>query len=245
MSQFISGLSVIVPFYNESGNIMSLIKEISQTLEHIPFEILAIDDASTDETFQELEQAAKLYPKVKIFRHDRNYGQSPAILTGAYQAQYPLLVTLDGDGQNNPQDIVKLWETYHSISPREQKATVVFGKREKRHDNLIRRFSSLVGNTTRSLLLKDQCPDTGCSLKLFPRDGFLQLPLFNHFHRYLPALFQLHNYQIIYVNVSHRPRLRGKSKYGIWNRLWVGIYDLFGVRWLLRRKCYPQLTKNP
>jgi len=123
-----------------------------------------------------------------------------------------------------------------------QRYTVVFGNREKRRDNLIRRWSSSIANNIRQRLLRDSCPDTGCALKLFPRDGLLRLPLFNHFHRFLPALFALHDYQMINVRVSHRPRIRGKSKYGVWNRLWVSIHDIFGVRWLMSRKCCPQLT---
>lgn len=237
-----SGLSVIVPFYNEAGNVTPLIQEIIDALKDIKHEIIAVDDASTDGTFKELQDINAQYPQVKVFRHAKNYGQSPALLTGARQAQFEMLVTLDGDGQNNPADIPKLWDIFQNLAEADQHCTVVFGNREKRRDNIIRRWSSSIANHIRRRLLKDSCPDTGCALKLFPKDGLLRLPLFNHFHRFLPALFALHDYQIINVKVSHRPRVRGKSKYGVWNRLWVSIHDIFGVRWLMSRKCHPQLT---
>jgi dolichol-phosphate mannosyltransferase len=242
MSSSSLGLSVVVPFHNESGNVIPLIHEIMDSLKDMTYEIIAVDDASTDATFQELQDISAQHPQVKVFRHIKNYGQSPALLTGAYQAQFSMLVTLDGDGQNDPADIPKLWNIFQNLPEETQRYTVVFGNREKRRDNLIRRWSSSIANHIRQRLLRDSCPDTGCALKLFPRDGLLRLPLFNHFHRFLPALFALHDYQMINVRVSHRPRIRGKSKYGVWNRLWVSIHDIFGVRWLMSRKCYPQLT---
>ncbi len=235
------GLSVIVPFYNEEENVIPLVQEITEALKSISFEILAIDDASQDRTLENLYQVAHSNTRVRVLSHDRNYGQSSAILTGARHASFSLLATLDGDGQNDPKDLLKLWQIYHKVPQTRRAQTVIFGNREKREDNLLRRFSSRIANALRAYMLKDLCPDTGCALKLFPREGFLNLPLFNHFHRFLPALFQLHNYQMINVNVSHRPRVFGQSKYGVFNRLWVGIYDIFGVRWLLKRKCAPKL----
>lgn len=239
-----SGLSVIIPFYNEAGNVIPLIEEIIQTLPALTFEIVAIDDGSTDKTFEELKRIANAHTCVRVLRHNRNYGQSMALLTGARQASHQTLVTMDGDGQNDPKDIITLFDYYTSLPLDVQDKTVVFGTRHQRQDNLLRRFSSIVANGFRTFILKDSCPDTGCALKLFPRHGFLTLPLFNHFHRFLPALFKALHYQILHVSVSHRPRLRGQSKYGVWNRLWVGLYDIFGVKWLLNRICCPQLEED-
>lgn len=238
------GLSVIVPFYNEADNVIPLIKEINEALNTIPHEILAIDDASRDGTDQKLLIASQTFSQLRVLTHDQNYGQSAGILTGARHAQFSLLATLDGDGQNDPADLIKLWHRFQNLPPSSRHSTVIFGNRERRQDNFLRRLSSRTANTFRKFMLKDLCSDTGCALKMFPRKSFLELPLFNHFHRFLPALFQRANHQIINVKVSHRPRTFGQSKYGVWNRLWVGIYDIFGVRWLMTRQCSPKVTEN-
>jgi dolichol-phosphate mannosyltransferase len=149
-----------------------------------------------------------------------------------------MLVTLDGDGQNDPADIPRLFEVL------QDSRTVVLGNRKKRDDNNIRKLSSRIGNGIRRSLLNDECPDTGCSLKLFPRDAFLTLPHFNHLHRFLPALFKRAGYKLVNLPVNHRPRWHGVSKYGVMNRLFVGVHDLIGVRWLLKRPCAPEVSTH-
>ncbi|STX28238.1 glycosyl transferase, group 2 family protein [Legionella beliardensis] len=232
-------LSIIIPVYNEADNVAHLYQEIAAALpaEQFTFEVIFVDDGSTDETVSRLQSLARENPLLRLVCHKRNYGQSAALVSGARAAKYPMLVTLDGDGQNDPADIPRLF-TYLSNTK-----TVVLGNRKKRDDNYIRKMSSLVGNKVRQSLLHDQCPDTGCSLKLFPRDAFLSLPHFNHLHRFLPALFKRAGYTLVNVPVNHRPRWHGVSKYGVMNRLFVGIHDLIGVRWLLKRPCAPEISE--
>lgn len=226
-------LSVIVPVYNEVDNVETLYQETVAALlpKGYPFEVIFVDDGSSDGTKQKLLDLEKSNQFLHVVCHKGNFGQSAALLTGAQAAQYPWLVTMDGDGQNDPADIPRLCK--QSFTPQ----TVIFGNRKKRDDNAVRKFSSRVGNGVRRWLLSDDCPDTGCSLKLFPRDAFLSLPHFNHMHRYLPALFKRAGYEIVNVKVNHRPRQHGVSKYGVMNRLFVGIHDLIGMRWLLKRPC--------
>lgn len=230
-------LSIIVPIYNEALNITGLYDEIvaALPLEQFQFELIFVDDGSTDDTSAVVLKLHQKDERVRLLRHQRNYGQSAALVSGARAAIYPWLVTMDGDGQNDPQDIPKLFQYLHP-GP-----VVVFGNRSKRDDHALRRFSSRVGNGIRQLILKDGCPDTGCSLKLFGREAFLRLPHFNHVHRFLPALFKRDGYELVNVPVNHRPRRHGVSKYGVMNRLFVGIYDLVGVRWLMRRPCVPEV----
>jgi dolichol-phosphate mannosyltransferase len=147
------------------------------------------------------------------------------------------VVTLDGDGQNDPRDIRRLLWARDAARDRPDAGGLIVGLRRNRHDSLVRRLSSRIANAVRARLLRDGCPDTGCGLKLFPRDTFLQLPQFDHMHRFLPALFRSHGCEVIAVDVNHRPRLHGRSKYGVSDRLWVGIADLAGVMWLQRRTC--------
>ena len=228
-------ISVIVPVLNEEDNIVPLLKEIDQTSRVIPIsEVIYIDDGSTDQSFNVLCSLRDQYPMLRIIKHDRRSGQSAALWTGVKAASNELVVTLDGDGQNNPVDIALLYENYNrhgKINP----ALMVIGERKKRNDNMIRRLSSRFANNVRAIMLKDKTKDTGCSLKLFRRKDYLALPYFNHMHRYLPALMMRDHVKIIHVGVSHRPRRHGVSKYGTLDRLLVGICDLFGVWWLQRR----------
>jgi dolichol-phosphate mannosyltransferase len=235
-------LSIVIPVYNESGNVQALTEEIIQALpaEHYQYEIIFVDDGSKDETPQHLETLRTLYPQVSIVTHIKNYGQSAALISGAKAAKNPWMVTLDGDGQNDPADIVLLCKALKEAKT----FSVVLGNRKKRQDTWLKRASSRIANRFRQKLLKDGCPDTGCSLKLFPRETFLELPRFNHMHRYFPALFKRYHFDIINVPVNHRPRVHGVSKYGFNNRLWVGITDIIGVMWLMRRPCYPQSREN-
>ena len=229
-------LSILIPVYNEVENVKALYQEIVASLPGTgyQFEIIFIDDGSTDGTRELLQKLAQQYADLRLIAHKSNYGQSAALLSGAKAAKYPILVTMDGDGQNDPADIPKLFEKF--INPQ----TIVLGNRKKRDDNGLRKLSSRVGNGVRRWLLKDECPDTGCSLKLFARDAFLALPHFNHMHRFLPALFKRDGYKLVNIDVNHRPRCYGVSKYGVMNRLFVGIHDLIGMRWLLRRPCAPE-----
>lgn len=233
-------LSVIVPVYNEADNVEPLFKEIVQSLsaKHFLFEVIFVDDGSTDDTVNRLRTLATTDPRLQIVRHQRNFGQSIALINGARAAKYNYIVTLDGDGQNDPADIPRLCALMQNEN------TVVLGNRQKRQDNLVRRISSRVGNGVRRRLLADKCSDTNCSLKLFPREAFLRLPHFNHLHRFLPALFMRQGMTIINVPVNHRPRIHGVSKYGVMNRLFVGIHDLIGVRWLMKRPCPAEIIPN-
>lgn len=234
-------LSVVIPVYNESGNVETLTQEIIDTLSaQYAYEIIFVDDGSQDDTPECLNTLAKKNSCMKIVTHAKNYGQSAGLISGAKAAQYPWIVTLDGDGQNDPADIPKLFEALKNSSS----SSVIFGNRQKRNDNWLRKISSRVGNNIRQWLLKDNCPDTGCSLKLFAREAFLELPRFNHLHRFLPALFQRAGFQVINVPVSHRSRLYGISKYGVKNRLWTGIVDILGVMWLCRRPCHPKTKEQ-
>lgn len=228
-------LSVIVPVFNEADNIESLAREIETVApETSIIEIIFVDDCSDDLTPAKLTELKKSLPMLRVLRHKQRSGQSTALWTGISNARGTLIVTLDGDGQNDPADIPLLYKKYQEsakITPH----TLVAGQRRKRHDNLLRRFSSRSANAIRSFILHDGVRDTGCSLKLFRREDFLSLPFFNHLHRYIPALMKAKGVSISLVDVGHRPRTRGVSKYGFWDRLWVGVFDLIGVRWLLAR----------
>lgn len=230
-------LSIIIPVYNEVENIHDLYQEIAAALpvDRFRYEVIFVDDGSTDGTGASLQQLLQNHSNLQAIYHKQNYGQSAALLSGARAARYALLVTLDGDGQNDPADIPRLLEQMQDAR------TVVLGNRKKRDDNNLRKLSSRIGNGIRRGLLKDDCPDTGCSLKLFPRDAFLALPHFNHLHRFLPALFKRAGFKLVNLPVNHRPRWYGVSKYGVMNRLFVGIHDLIGVRWLLKRPCAPEV----
>lgn len=223
-------LSVVIPVYNEEDNIVPLLEEIQTTFGNLfAYEIIVIDDGSNDRTPQLLQQAKLIYPQLRVLRHTKNAGQSASLLTGVRAAQYEWIATLDGDGQNNPADILKMMASVNDT------IKVCVGYRVERQDNRLRKLSSLIANGIRNALLQDDCPDTGCGIKLFPRTDFLNLPHFRNYHRFLPALFKRAHIRIQNVPVSHRPRRFGTSKYGVLNRLGVGIVDLFGVAWLMRR----------
>jgi len=236
----IKHISVVIPFYNEQDNIVPLLTEVSDALTGVEHEIVAVDDGSMDNTLEVLQSLKAQLPALRLVRHQGNFGQSAAIASGVKAAGFDMIATLDGDGQNNPADIPALLNAMQEQSL-PGKTVVAVGKRRKRQDNWLRRISSRIANNTRRKLLNDDCPDTGCGLKLFPKAAFLSLPHFNHMHRFLPALFKRQGAVVINVPVSHRPRTRGKSKYGVGNRLWVGIVDIFGVRWLQRRPCSPDI----
>ena len=222
--------SVVIPCFNERDNV--LVREIAQTCAGRHFEILVVDDASTDGSGEHLLGVAGEFDgRLRLVRHAHNRGQSASVCTGIDFAQGRCIVTLDGDGQNDPGDIPALLAALATCDV----PTLVCGYRRTRRDTWLRRWSSRIANTVRAAILGDATPDTGCGLKAFERALFMQLPRFNHMHRFLPALVQREGAQAISVEVHHRPRRHGQSKYGVGNRLWVGIVDIFGVLWLRRR----------
>jgi len=219
--------------HDEAGNVGPLVAEIAAALRgRLRFEMVFVDDASRDETRQHLLAAKAAHPELRVFAHDSQSGQSTAIRNGVRQARAPWIATLDGDGQNDPADIARL------LAERDQADSRIrcfVGWRTTRHDGWVKRATSRIANAVRSRMLRDQTPDSGCGLKLFDREVFLDLPYFDHMHRYLPALFQRAGWRVVSVPVGHRPRTRGTSKYGTFGRAWVGIDDLRGVAWLIRR----------
>jgi dolichol-phosphate mannosyltransferase len=229
-------LSVVVLVKDEEENIVSLIKEICSALDGLlDYEIVYVDDGSSDKTWERLVAMSAKLSQLKIVRHRKSCGQSTAIYTGVKAARAPLVATLDGDGQNDPADIPRLLEVFDS-SDSPVGLQLVIGHRRKRQDSWLKRISGRVANRVRGYLLKDRTPDTGCGLKLFPRETFLDLPFFDHMHRFLPALIIRSGGAVLSVPVNHRPRKHGQSHYGIWDRLWVGLVDLLGVMWLQRRR---------
>lgn len=232
-------LSVVVPVRNEAENILPLLEEIHAALDpRFEFEVVYVDDGSTDATPARLDEAKSRFPRLRVLRHRASCGQSTAIWTAANAARGEWIVTLDGDGQNDPADIPALVEialAAEAGSP----LHLVTGIRRKRQDNWLRRVSSRVANGIRQKMLKDGVRDTGCGLKVMRRDAFLRLPYFDHMHRYYPALIIRGGGEIRCVDVNHRPRVRGASNYGLFDRLWVGITDLFGVAWLIKRAKHP------
>lgn len=235
MTITISRLSVVVPVRNESGNIRPLIEEIRSALQGVvDFEIVYVNDGSTDDTALKLKEMQGSCPQLRVIRHAQSCGQSTAVRTGVKFAQGDWIATLDGDGQNDPADIPKLLAAI-----RDGVDLVGGNRRHARRDTWIKRISSVIANSVRGWMLRDSTPDTGCGLKLFRRDTFLDLPYFDHMHRFLPALVIRRGGQVVSVPVNHRPRERGKSNYGTLDRLMVGIVDLFGVMWLMRRAKRP------
>jgi dolichol-phosphate mannosyltransferase len=235
-----SQISVVVPVRNEQDNVASLIAEIHAALTSlITHEIIYVDDGSTDDTFARLKQLQHQYPQLRVVRHQQSCGQSTAVRTGVKHAQYDWVATLDGDGQNDPADIPKL------LAALAAGVDLVGGnRRASRRDTWIKRISSVVANGVRSRMLNDDTPDTGCGLKLFSRSAYLDLPYFDHMHRFLPALIKRRGGKIVSVPVSHRNREHGKSNYGTIDRLMVGIVDLFGVAWLQRRAKIPTVVDD-
>ena len=235
-----SQLSVVVPVRNEQDNVLGLITEIRTALDGvIAYEIIYVDDGSTDDTLSRLKAIQVDCPQLRIMHHAKSCGQSTAVRTGVKSAKYPWIATLDGDGQNDPADIPKL------LSALAEGVELVGGnRRHSRRDVWIKRISSVIANGVRSRMLKDSTPDTGCGLKLFSREAFLDLPYFDHMHRFLPALIRRRGGKIISVPVNHRVREHGKSNYGTLDRLMVGIVDLFGVAWLQKRAKQPVVSEE-
>ncbi len=225
-------LSVVIPVRNEAPNIAPLVGEIRAALAGIAHEIVYVDDGSTDGTGDALRAAG-----VRQLRHRASCGQSAAIVTGVKAARGAWIATLDGDGQNDPADIPALFARAQA----EGGAILVAGHRVNRRDSATKRITSRIANRIRVALLRDSTPDTGCGLKVFPRALFLDLPHFDHMHRYLPALVLRQGGRVVSVPVNHRPRERGVSNYGTLDRLAVAVWDLIGVAWLQRRWKRPEV----
>ncbi len=238
-------ISVIVPVLNEEENIAGLIEEISRAAESTPIsEIIYVDDGSTDGTYEVLRSLKSKYSALRILRHDRRCGQSAALWAGVKAASNNLIATLDGDGQNDPADIARLYDLYERSKNHREKLMIV-GERKKRNDSISRRLASRFANRLRSALLKDRTKDTGCSLKMFRRKDYINLPYFNHMHRFLPALMIREGVHLVHVDVSHRPRQHGVSKYGNFSRALVGVSDLLGVWWLQKRPyAFPEINED-
>lgn len=237
-------LSVVVPVHNEADNLEPLINEIQATLNGVVrYEIIYINDYSQDRTPEKLVELKRKIDALRVLTHQKQSGQSAAVRSGVKAARASLIATLDGDGQNNPADIPDLLNAYNEQAGDDPRLMIA-GHRAKRQDSLIKRLSSKIANGIRSNLLSDLTPDTGCGLKVFRTEDFLALPSFDHMHRFLPALMIRSGGRVISVEVSHRPRERGKSKYGTIDRLWVGIFDLIGVMWLNRRKINPEVEES-
>ena len=226
-------VSVVVPVKNEAGNIAPLVAEIANALRDRAFEGVYVNDGSSDATQQELRALMSERPWLRQIRHTQSCGQSAAIRTGVALARASLVVTIDGDGQNDPAFIPALIAAFEANTPR---AGLVAGQRTGRQATAFKKMQSRVANAIRSAVLKDGTRDTGCGLKAIRRDLFLSLPYFDGLHRFLPALVRREGYAIGYVEVLDRPRRHGASNYGFWDRMWIGMVDLFGVWWLIRRK---------
>jgi len=227
-------VAVVVPVRNEAGNIEPLIREIAQALDgQWPFEVVYVNDGSTDGSEAEFKRLMVQYPWLRRVRHQQSCGQSAAVRSGVSAARAALIVTIDGDGQNDPAFIPALLRRLESGAPR---IGLVAGQRVKRKSGGFKKLQSRIANAVRDAVLRDGTRDTGCGLKAFRRDVFLRLPYFDGLHRFLPALVKREGYEIGYLDVVDRPRGAGVSNYGMWDRLWVGILDLAGVWWLIRRK---------
>ena len=227
-------VSIVIPAKNEADNIGALIAGIRAACADQDHEIIVVDDASTDDTARVVQGLMATVPGLRLLRNDRSGGQSAAVHSGVRAARSPICCTLDGDGQNPPEELPKLYRPL--LAPGSEAIGIVAGQRVGRRDTLSKKLASKFANGIRSAILKDGTRDTGCGLKGFRREGFLGLPYFDHMHRYLPALFARDGWQVAHVDVSHRPRGAGRSNYSNLQRGLVGIVDLMGVAWLLRRR---------
>jgi len=236
-------VSVVVPVRNEAGNIALLVAEIAKALEgQWSFEVVYVDDGSTDGTEAELKRLMTQHAWLRRVRHKQSCGQSAAVRTGVAAARASIVATLDGDGQNDPKFIPALVRALEAGNPR---VGLVAGQRVGRKSGGFKKLQSKIANAVRGAVLRDGTRDTGCGLKAFRRAVFLGLPYFDGLHRFLPALIRREGLDIGYVDVVDRPRAHGVSNYGLWDRLWIGIFDLAGVWWLIRRKKRtPEISEN-
>jgi dolichol-phosphate mannosyltransferase len=235
-------ISVVVPVKDEAGNVAPLAREIAAAMDGEAYEMVFVDDGSSDSTAAELLQLKPELP-LRVISHGRNLGQSRALRTGVRAARANLIVTLDGDGQNDPADIPPLVSAFRAAAD-DSSFAMMAGERRRRQDNWKKRVASRLANRIRRRLLNDHAQDTGCGLKAFRRESFLTLPYFDHMHRYLISLMLREGYRVEFLPVNHRSRRAGRSKYGVWDRLAVGVSDLAGVMWLNRRFRGPAQPKE-
>ena len=232
----IPDISVVVPVFDEEGAAPALAREIATAFKGRSFEIVFVDDASGDGTRAALKALQAEIPQLRVLAHAKNAGQSRALRTGILGARGGIVVTLDGDGQNDPADGPALVDALTAGPPA---LAMVGGERVKRQDSQAKKVASRIGNGVRKRLLKDTANDTGCGLKAFRREAFLRLPYFDHIHRYIPALMLREGYQVAFRPVNHRHRQTGRSKYTNLGRLMASMSDLFGVMWLQSRARNP------
>jgi dolichol-phosphate mannosyltransferase len=235
-------ISVVIPAFNEEGNIGRLVEEtFAQVPESALGEVIAVDDGSDDGTGAEIKALLGRYQRLRYLRHARRAGQSAALRTGVLAARFPVIATMDGDGQNDPADIMRL---FARLGRPGSEPAMAAGIRAGRKGPGSRKAASRFANYIRDKVLADGCPDTGCGIKLYRRDAFLELPYFTSMHRYLPALFLSYGHEIAYEAVNDRPRLRGASKYTNLGRALIGLYDLVGVSWLRKRTHIPPVAED-
>ena len=223
-------VSIIVPFKDEQENVLPILEEVRESSEDWPFtwELVFVDDGSVDETWELIKKAKVIESRVRAVRFMENCGQTSALVAGIRHSRGAICVTMDGDCQNDPSDIVRLTEAMKD-------AEMVIGWRQNRADSGWRRFQSRLANGFRNWMTGESVRDIGCALKAFEREKMLEIPLFEGMHRFLPTLFRYRNWRVVEVPVKHRPRRRGQTKYGMWNRVFEALRDLFAVRWMRRR----------
>jgi glycosyltransferase involved in cell wall biosynthesis len=236
-------VAVVVPVRNEAGNIANLVAEIAAALDgQWRFEVVYVNDGSRDGTDAELKRLMAQHAWLRRIRHTQSCGQSAAVRSGVAAARAPVIVTMDGDGQNDPAFMPAMLRALEAGGSR---VGLIAGQRVGRKASGFKKLQSRIANVVRGAVLRDGTRDTGCGLKAFPRDLFLRLPYFDGLHRFLPALVKREGYEIGYVDVVDRPRAHGVSNYGMWDRLWIGILDLAGVWWLIRRKKHiPEVSED-
>ena len=238
-------VSVVVPVHNEVDSLAQLVAEIRAVLDdQVDYEVIYVDDGSDDGTAEQLGRLAGEFSRLRVVRHRERAGQSAAIASGVRAARATWIATLDGDGQNDPADILPMLAMLRS--PAEPTGLrLIIGQRGRRQDRWVKRAAGRIANGVRARVLGDATPDTGCGLKLFSREAFLAVPQFDHMHRFLPALFLRNGWQVASLPVNHRARRHGRSHYGVLDRLWVGILDLSGVLWLRRRTLRATIVEEP
>ncbi|GAA0298104.1 glycosyltransferase family 2 protein [Rhodovulum strictum] len=237
-------VSIVIPMKNESENVAFLLDEIAQACAALgSHEVIVVDDGSTDDTAGRVRDRMAADPALRLVRHAASAGQSAAVHSGVLAARAPIICTLDGDGQNPPADLPKLWDPL--LADATGRLGLVAGQRVGRQDTASKRWASRLANALRARLLRDGTRDTGCGLKGFRRDAFLALPYFDHMHRYLPALFRRDGWEVALVDVSHRERHAGRSNYNNLQRALVGLHDLVGVAWLIKRRKKARASEEP
>jgi glycosyltransferase involved in cell wall biosynthesis len=227
-------ISIIVPVFNEADNVTPLVREVAAAMQPLQraYELVFVDDASTDDTWRKIAEARRLDPRVRGLRHSRNAGQSAALWTGIQATTSPILASLDGDLQNDPADLPRLIAELERVD-------FVSGMRLSRQDTWLRKVSSKIARWARKTALGVDFRDTGCAIRAFQRSALTGVFPFNGLHRFLPVIVHGGGFKTLEVPVNHRPRVAGVSKYGVWNRLGRGIYDLFAIAWYQKRRVRP------